>query len=386
MTAGLPEPTSESLAGVRARMIGSFGLQAAVIRSPRRVCLSMPTGIHMVSGIWRIRGVAMMGKEAEVAEGVLQTRATLGTFALFQGEDPEHLEWILQSCRMRSLVPGEVLLEPTNDNDALYIILNGRAQVRFTHDDLCSSVYLEAGECVGEMSVIECSRPSATVVAHSHCQVLAIDAMIIWSLIDRSPVLARNLLHILSTRMRRNTRALVQSDVQRRIHEREALNDPLTGLHNRRWMERTLAGIVDQCAAVSEPLALLMIDADNFKRFNDEQGHLAGDRLLTDMARVIEENVRSIDHACRYGGDEFVVVLPHTGQAEAVRIAKRICRSIRANLSQADGASSVARVSVSIGVAFLASGMRLQQLLTLADAALYRAKAAGRNCVSGLQA
>ena len=78
-----------------------------------------------------------------------------------------------------------------------------------------------------------------------------------------------------------------------------------------------------------------------------------------------------------------MVVLPHTGQTEAVRIAKRICRSVRANLPRANDAPSLARVSVSIGVACLASGMRLQQLFTLADAALYRAKAAGRDCVSG---
>jgi len=322
------------------------------------------------------------GKKPDVAEAGMPTTQTLSTFDLFRGEDPQHLKWLLDACRIRTLVPGEVLLEPGNDNDALYIILDGRAQVRFTHDDPYSSVYLQPGECAGEMSVIECSRPSATVVAYSHCRVLAIDAMIIWSLIDHSPVVARNLLHILSTRMRRNTTALVQSDEQRRIHEREALYDPLTGLHNRRWIERTLAVIVEDCAYTSEPLALLMIDADNFKRFNDEQGHLAGDRLLADMARVIAENARSMDHACRYGGDEFVVALPHTGRTEAMRIAERMCHSIRERLSRANDVRAVTGVSVSIGVASLGSGMLLPQLLDLADTALYRAKASGRNCVS----
>lgn len=323
-----------------------------------------------------------MGKRPDVAEAGLPTAQALSTLDLFRGEDPERLEWILDACQIRSLDPGEILLEPTSDNETLYIVLDGRAQVRFLHDDLCSSVYLQAGECAGEMSVIECSRPSATVVAQTGLRVLAIDAMIVWSLIDHSPVVARNLLHILSTRMRRNTSALVQSDVQRRNYEREALDDPLTGLRNRRWMQRKLAGIVEQCAEVCEPLALLMIDTDHFKRFNDERGHPAGDHLLAEMAQVIEDNVRPIDHACRYGGDEFVVVLPHIGQSKAMRIAERICRSIRARFAHADDTRQVPGVTVSIGVASLGPGMRLQQLLNIADAALYRAKAAGRDCVS----
>jgi len=323
-----------------------------------------------------------MGKEPELADRVAPGLDAIGTSHLFRGEDPQHLVWILDSCRVRSLAPGEVLLEPGNDNDTLYIILEGRAQVRFSHDDIESDVYLEAGECAGEMSVIECSRPSAMVVAHTHCEVLAIDAATIWSLIDSSHVVARNLLHILSTRMRRNNRALVQSHAQLRIHEREALFDPLTSLHNRRWLERKLAEIVERFAQAGEDLALLMIDTDNFKHFNDEYGHPAGDQLLEAIARVIENSIRTGDHACRYGGDEFIVVLPHTGEPEAARIAQRMCDAIREKIPHSDNAWSAAEISASIGMASLQPGMQLQQLLGLADAALYRAKAFGRDCVS----
>jgi diguanylate cyclase (GGDEF)-like protein len=323
-----------------------------------------------------------MGKELEVAEGVLLTTETLGALDLFRGEDPEYLDLVLYSCQVRSLVSGEVLLEPDNDNDALYIILTGRAEVQFACDDLCSSVYLESGECAGEMSVIEGSRPSARVVAHSHCHVLVINAEVVWVLIERSSVVARNLLHILSKRMRRNNLELVQSNIQRRIHERDALHDPLTGLQNRRWLERTLARIVKRCARDGEPLALLMIDTDHFKRYNDEHGHLAGDQLLAAIARVINENVRSSDHSCRYGGDEFVVVLPRIGPPKAMKIAERMCRSIREQTPNAGDAHLVERVSVSIGVASLGSGMHVRQLLASADAALYRAKAAGRDGAS----
>jgi diguanylate cyclase (GGDEF)-like protein len=182
--------------------------------------------------------------------------------------------------------------------------------------------------------------------------------------------------------MRRNNRALVQSHVQLRIHEREALYDPLTSLHNRRWIERKLDGIVDHCAQAGEDLALLMIDTDNFKRFNDEYGHPAGDQLLAAIARVIEGSIRAGDYACRYGGDEFMVVLPHTGEPEAARIAQRMCHAIREKIPHSDNAWSAAEISASIGMASLQPGMQLKQLLGIADAALYRAKAFGRDCVS----
>jgi diguanylate cyclase (GGDEF)-like protein len=146
-------------------------------------------------------------------------------------------------------------------------------------------------------------------------------------------------------------------------------------------MERTLCRIVQRCARGREPLALLMIDTDHFKRYNDEHGHLAGDQLLTVIGRLISENVRPTDHACRYGGDEFLVVLPQAGPAEAMQIAERVCRSIRDQASAGAGALKVA-ASVSVGVASLEAGMNLRQLLASADAALYRAKAAGRGRVS----
>ena len=186
-----------------------------------------------------------MSEKPEVVTADLLTTADLEALDLFRDEEPEYLDWVLHSCRVGSLAPGEVLLDPGNHNDALYIILSGRAEVRFTHDGLCSSKYLESGECAGEMSVIEGSCPSATVVANTDCRVLVIDADVLWLLIERSLVVARNLLHTLSTRMRRNTLELVQSHIQRCIYERDALHDPLTCLKNRRWMENTLARIVE---------------------------------------------------------------------------------------------------------------------------------------------
>jgi len=384
---GTTGTTSESLVDLRPCTIVCYGSPAGKTTSPAHHYVnapSVPAWCRVFNQFYsqRIRGIVEMSEKPEVVTAALLTTAGLEALDLFRGEQPEYLDWVLHSCRVGSLLPGEVLLEPGNNNDALYIILSGRAEVRFTHDDLCSSIYLESGECAGEMSVIEGSRPSATVVASSHCQVLVIDADVLWLLIERSSVVARNLLHILSTRMRRNTLELVQSHIQRCLHERDALHDPLTRLKNRRWMETAFARIVKRCKQVGEPLALLMIDTDYFKCYNDEYGHLAGDQLLVAIARIINQNIRSGDHACRYGGDEFVVMLPHIDLPEAIEFAERICSSIRDNIPHTGDARLVARVSVSIGVASLEQGMHVRQLLASADAALYRAKSAGRDRVS----
>ena len=323
-----------------------------------------------------------MGEEAVMADGQrLSTRILVG-LDLFRGEDPKSLEWLMHSCIVRSLQPGEKLIEPERDNDSLYIILAGQAEVRFTHDESSSRVFLGPGECAGEMSIIEGGLPSATVVAYSQCQVLVIDADAVLLLIDQSPMVAHNLLHILSTRMRRNNLALVQSHAQQRIHKREAMIDPLTGLYNRRWMQSTLPRIVDRCARARESLALLMIDTDHFKSYNDAHGHAAGDRLLSFIARTITESFRSSDYACRYGGDEFVVVLPQAGPTKALQIAEQVCHSVRKRPPHAGDSYLAYPSSVSVGIASLGTGMNLWQLLASADSALYRAKTAGRGTVS----
>jgi diguanylate cyclase (GGDEF)-like protein len=232
------------------------------------------------------------------------------------------------------------------------------------------------------MSIIDGTLPSAMVVADSPCQVLVLDAKIVWALIDRSPVVARNLLHILSTRVRRNNLALVRSHAQQRIHERNALHDSLTGLYNRRWMESKLVRIVERSAHNQQPLALLLIDVDYFKRYNDEHGHLSGDQLLTSVARMLTKSVRSEDYVCRYGGDEFAVVLPQTGPAEALPIAQRVCDAVREYRIQRGERLLEGSISVSVGIGFLRPNMTMRQLLASADAALYNAKTDGRDRVS----
>lgn len=161
----------------------------------------------------------------------------------------------------------------------------------------------------------------------------------------------------------------------------QSLRDPLTGLFNRRYLEENLQRELLRCQRRQLPLSVLMLDVDHFKRFNDHHGHAAGDALLARVGQLLQELVRNEDIACRYGGEEFTLVLPEADAAAALQRAERIRAAIAAttivHLRQTFGPATC-----SIGLATSMSERDTpQQLLQAADAALYRAKAEGRDRV-----
>ena len=162
---------------------------------------------------------------------------------------------------------------------------------------------------------------------------------------------------------------------------RDATHDPLTGLHNRRAAESRLESDHAHALRSGEPLSVLMLDLDHFKRINDRWGHAAGDRVLVAVADVLREQLRGADLGARFGGEEFLAILPATTSAEAVAAAERIrARVAKLALDADDGPM---RITASIGVATLAFGESTTQLLARADIAMYRAKDAGRDrCVA----
>ncbi|MFZ5663369.1 MAG: diguanylate cyclase [Pseudomonadota bacterium] len=158
---------------------------------------------------------------------------------------------------------------------------------------------------------------------------------------------------------------------------RDALHDALTGLPNRRAAEARLAVERARAHRGGAPLSLLMLDIDHFKRVNDRWGHADGDRVLAAVARLLAREVRECDLAARFGGEEFLVVLPDSGPREALDVAERIRALIER--TRVDVPNGRIGITVSIGAATLRSNEDEATLLARADAALYRAKAAGRN-------
>ncbi len=161
----------------------------------------------------------------------------------------------------------------------------------------------------------------------------------------------------------------------------QSLRDPLTGLYNRRYLEESLPREIERCERRGRPLSVLMLDVDYFKRFNDEHGHGAGDALLTKIGQVLAAVTRGEDIACRYGGEEFTIVMPEAGLEQAAARAEQIRLAI-GEASITYMRRELGPVTVSIGVHELQVGLDTPQtLLATADRALYAAKAQGRNRV-----
>jgi len=172
--------------------------------------------------------------------------------------------------------------------------------------------------------------------------------------------------------------ALLKSEA---LLREQSVRDHLTGLFNRRYMEETLERELHRAIRKKLPLGIIMLDVDNLKRINDTYGHAAGDALLRAVGRLLQEHVREEDIACRYGGDEFTVVLPDASREVTRERAERICKSAKKLHFQFEG-QDLKTTSLSIGVAvFPEHGSAHDAILRSADAALYRAKHEGRGRV-----
>ena len=161
-----------------------------------------------------------------------------------------------------------------------------------------------------------------------------------------------------------------------------AVTDALTGLHNRRYMAGQLQGFVTRAVQGGEPVSVLVLDIDHFKKVNDGFGHDAGDEVLREFAVRLATNVRAVDLPCRLGGEEFVVVMPGTKLEDAHRIAERIRRDVGSTPFRVMGGQEHLTVTISIGVAAtIGAGDTPDALLKRADEGVYEAKATGRDRV-----
>jgi diguanylate cyclase (GGDEF)-like protein len=305
----------------------------------------------------------------------------LARAALLTGVPQDAAAMLVNCSPSRHLGEGEVLLTRGQENRTLFLVLEGSLAVHLGGPRDAAHARAGPGECVGELSVVDGHAVSADVIATGPARVLAIDRDALWAAIDASPVLARNLLAILSGRVRQNTHAIADAARLQHVFQQAATVDGLTGLRNRRWMDETFTRQLERTLHEGRAASLMMLDVDGFKRLNDAHGHLVGDATLCRIARVLSDHLRPQDLLARYGGDEFTLLLPDADIEEAVRTAERLRAAVAAAVPDPQY-DPLPPATVSIGVATARLSNSLHGLIAAADAALYRAKEGGRNKVS----
>jgi len=309
-------------------------------------------------------------------------RSLLEGLELFQGVKPDDVQELLQDCDRRDLGEGELLLSPGEKNEHVFIVLSGSLNVHVGSPDAPVLATMDVGACVGEMSIIEDRDPSAFVMGAEPTHLLLIHQTVLWNMVNASHEFAKNLLIVLSERVRSHNRVIADSYGELRKFERHATTDALTGLSNRHTMEELFEREINRCEKDDQPISLIMIDIDNFKVFNDHFGHVAGDRALSAVATILKHQFRPRDVLVRFGGDEFAILLPEVDEEVGITVADRVRQIVSGDTG--DGSDSLIQIpiKISMGVAEHKKGDSLSSLIRAADAALYRAKHAGRNVVS----
>lgn len=295
---------------------------------------------------------------------------------LFQNVTASSLQQLLREFRACELEASEILLSPFNRNQHLYLLLEGELKVYLGSLDNQPVSTLHPGDCAGEISFIDNDRPSAYVVATQPSLVLRLHRESLVKLFNQSPELMQNLLELLCERVRQGNRIILDS-------EQNANVDILTGCFNRRWLEHVYERESTRCAFNGQPLSMLMLDVDHFKAYNDQHGHLAGDYALCLVAHTLRSQLRPKDSMTRYGGEEFVILLPDLDHDEALTIGERLRQSLEKIPSFYSPLGVLPGVTISIGLSSYSQRDTLHNLLARADSALYRAKQQGRNCLCG---
>jgi diguanylate cyclase (GGDEF)-like protein len=201
------------------------------------------------------------------------------------------------------------------------------------------------------------------------------------------PLQKEKLMHHIAEALERQrsiveTRELLFAERRKReFYQYLSIRDGLTDLYNHRHFHELLNQEMAPAMRYGYPLSLLMVDIDNFKKFNDLYGHPAGDNVLLQIAKVFRQNCRQLDHVCRYGGEEFAIITPETNGKNAIHLAKRLLNRVRNMQIQVYDSAIEEALTISVGLAsFPVDGQTKEDLIRIADQNLLQAKKNGKNC------
>lgn len=306
----------------------------------------------------------------------------LGTSPLFHGVPRNLLIKTLSRSSLLSLKKGEKLLTPGQPNNQIYFILYGRLSVQVKEFRTEPIAMFGEGECVGEMSILGDGYASAYVIAATDCRLIAIDQGALWALIDNSPEASRNMLGILSHRIRAGDQRMAESLEREQGYSGSEMVDELTGLYSQQWMHEKLGRYLQRGITDHKLSCLLMLEMDGFLEFNDKFGSLGGDQALRTIAQNLLSCLRPDDQAGRHLGPRFSVFLPNaTSLANACAAAERLRTATSQAAVVLPSGDALPSITISIGVVQMHLDDNLDGLFARAEEALHMAQESGGNCV-----
>ncbi len=308
---------------------------------------------------------------------------------LFKDIDDRNLAAVnnlISTCSVVQIHAGQNIISAHSTDNRLYVVLKGTLEVQ-SHENITSgstvgNVQYTDGECVGELSVLDDEDQPHTIMAVCDSQLLVIEPETLWQLIDESNGVARNLLKLLSFRIRTTNALLRRRHRVGEFYRQMSMVDGLTGIHNRAWLQNQFPQLIDHAHATGNPLSIIMVDLDHFKQFNDTHGHILGDDAIQSAAKILNSTLRPSDFSVRFGGEEMLVILPDTSGSACLTVAQRLCVKFAQTTVFKDDRMPLPHITASFGIASLAPGQDSSTFIAAADAALYRAKNSGRNRVS----
>jgi diguanylate cyclase (GGDEF)-like protein len=299
---------------------------------------------------------------------------------LFNKVHEDVLNKLLTICPIYKLNKGQILIAPGEQNKNIYMVLTGVLTVNLDKPNNPPIRIVQIGETVGELSLVGSTKTSAYVISKGISEVLIINEDNFWAMIDEVPIIAKNLLHILSGWIVSDSKITI--DHQKQIGELEivAKIDGLTGINNRRSFDELLNRFLILSVRDSNPLYLIMIDVDNFKKYNDTNGHIGGDQALIALAKTMNDTVNPGDSIFRYGGEEFSVILPTTNLEQCQNFAERLRVAVMETKIKMPDGTPLPPITISMGIATsILDGDSEEAIIKRADTKLYQAKEEGRN-------
>lgn len=314
-----------------------------------------------------------------LAFGAAPLRGRIERIAVFAELPSALLDAIASRCPLRELAAGAAVLTAGESNDRMFVVLQGCLSVHLGDGTAPSVAELRTGDTVGELSAIDQRPASATVIARTDSTLLAIDEAMFWHICHASHVFSLRLMRTLVQKLRDSNHGMQAKIEQCANLKAVSERDALTGAQSRRWLDETLPGMCQDHRRDGTALCIAVVDVDHFKRINDTHGHQAGDRVLRELATLLRAHLRPTDFVARFGGEEFVIVLPFAPLTGARVAAERIRDAVSRALIRHDAETPALQLTVSIGLAELGSVDDEASMFAQADAALYRAKRNGRN-------